>query len=235
MDNREKHRQLAEELLLACVELQDSLCQEAGVPQGHGLSQRQVVELLRPKDDYQLPTAPNGYLVLPKLPRGPRLWPLLGVFFLEPVAPARSRLPGLELAALEVILVPDAPGSGAAGGCVAFRFEPPTCFWYWDTPGDHDCYHMQFVTTRRVARWATNIGECLPLPDECPAFPLPARDFGSLVLALLVSLYGREAIENPSPRGPNWNLEARTRRSAREACVELGIGTPEEAASAGGR
>lgn len=226
MATREEHRELARELLLAYAHGQD---RDATGRLGNYLEPRQLEALFAHQDEQTLPRMPTSYLILPKLTRGGTWWPKLGLWVAPDTKPAGR--PPLELLSLEVILVPDPAGDGNTAAveprvrCVAFRFEPPSCFANNVAPeGDHDYYHMQFVSMPRAGRGAS-ADNCFQLPDRFPAFPLRARDFGSLVLGLAVALYGRNFAEGRGRRGVDLDLSTRTRQKLKEAYKDLGYWT----------
>jgi hypothetical protein len=215
--NRQEHRELARELLLACAEAQDSHA-EPGRPTGYYVRREDLEALFRPREDDVIPQAPGSYLVLPKLTSGnPARWPMLGVYFLNPSTPSAFKAPPLELASFEVVLMAEAAVP------VAFRFEPPSSFWHDGTPaGEHGYYHMQFVSVLRANAQSGTVGDIVLLPDHSPAVPIRACDFGSLILALVVALYGRTVVEDGNFQSLNLDVRAGTTHRLRKAYKELG-------------
>jgi hypothetical protein len=215
--SREEHLDLARILLLAFADRQDLLGD--GKPQGFRVDAVQIEELFRRANELTIPPSPTSCLVLPRLLRGKRLWPLLSIFFLRPAGQPVQR-PALELASLEIFLVPEGEEAGEPHRCIGFRFEAPTSYSFdGPQPGSHDYYHMQFVAEPRVAGALPH--GIYPLPDRAPAFPLRAADFGSLVLALVVALYGRRALDENNDRSLDIELSSKVRQRLGVAYGEL--------------
>jgi hypothetical protein len=185
----EEHRDLAQQLLLAYADRQAKYDDDPDRPQAY-LDRRQL-EHLFVSHEQKLPRLPSSPLLLPRLRSGDLFWPTLGLSL--PDRSQASAIPPIELLSLEVILVPpqQPTPTDQERRCVGFRFEPPSCLPFGKkSTGQHDYYHMQFVRTPRVH--SNGREALLPLPDKFPAVPVRARDFGSLVLALAVALYGRD-------------------------------------------
>ena len=110
--------------------------------------------------------------------------------FLEPINEGRGIVPVLsfrydfrgENAELRLRLALFVPHDNAlaAIGC---RFEPP------EGPGDHDYYHAQMC--RAFQKGGKELPCCPPwLPESWPAFHLKADDPVTLLICMVISLYG---------------------------------------------
>ncbi len=177
MSSRREHLLIAQELLELSVEVFRAN-EDDRRPSGEMDANR--IKLLFQEEDQGRPLFPNEPVVLPAISNGSKkIWPKLGLVSPDKTPPRGT--PPLEVVSLEVLLYSE--GSDH----VAFRFEPANNL-YFSTKGSHDYYHCQFVTMPRAA--VARDHKCQDLPTSYPAFPLRANDFGSLILALMVSLYG---------------------------------------------
>ena len=70
---------------------------------------------------------------------------------------------------------------------VGFRYETPGC------GGNHNYYHAQ--PCRTLAKDGPVIVEALPISDRNPTWPLAAESPLELLLCFVMSLYGREGID----------------------------------------
>jgi len=117
----------------------------------------------------------NRYVFLEPINEGGGIVPMLS--FRYDFRPNRA-----ELRLRVALFVPDGNSGVAAIGC---RFEPP------EGPGTHDYFHAQMFREFKGA----SRGLCLPacpawLPCSRPAFHLKAHDAVTLLISMVISLYG---------------------------------------------
>jgi hypothetical protein len=140
------------------------------------LEEKELEKLLKVADELHLEFSKNKVFYLPPLEKGDAEF----VPALSMKCDIKDNASDLEL---RVMLVRRDESNGKLQG-IGFRLESPE----GKGEGRHDFYHAQLIKGFRNGKDV----ESIPwLPDSQPSFPILARNPITMVLALLITLYGK--------------------------------------------